>query len=325
MRPLALAAILLLSVEPASDDTKKARTLFVQGIEHVRKAQWAQALDAFDKSAKLRSHAVTRYNIGACERAMGRYTRAQESFRAALVRNKVNAGELPQNLAVDAARFLAEIDRLLVRLRLTIEPSGAHIAVDGAPLARAASTENEPVMVGGLLAAGSGEALPAKRVTLLLDPGAHVLLLSRKGYAAVALNRSYGPGARADLKLALDQLPATIHVAASTDAALVEVNGQSVGFAPIDIKRPAGNHTVVVRQTGYVPYKTALRVKAGEEVNLRAALDKASPNVLEQWWFWTAAGVVVTGAVVATYFATRPEATRPPLNGGGLGWTVPID
>ncbi len=334
MRLLVIAAVIFAFALPATArgakkqpdvDTKKARALFVEGIESVRKAQWAQALDAFDKSAKLRAHAVTTYNIGACERAMGRYTRARASFRSALVRNKINTGELPGRLAADAGRFLKEIDQLLVRVSLSVEPRDARIAVDGAPLAPAVSTDDTPTVVAGLLPSGAGEPLPAKRVTLLLDPGAHVLLLSRKGYGNVAINRSYGPGARAKLQLALDRLPATLHIAANTDAAIVEIDGQAVGFAPIDIERPAGSHEVVVRQTGYVPYKTKLQVKAGEAVNLQAALDKASPNVLEQWWFWTSAGVIVTAAVVGTYFATRPEPTRPALNGGGLGWTVPID
>src|SRR6187402_143183 len=59
----------------------KARELFVRGTTLVQSAQWAEALDAFEQSAALRPHPITTYNIGACERALGRYTVARERLQ----------------------------------------------------------------------------------------------------------------------------------------------------------------------------------------------------------------------------------------------------
>ena len=49
----------------------------------------------------------------ACQRAMGRYTRARASFRSALARNEENDGELPSSLAAESKKFLGEIEGLL--------------------------------------------------------------------------------------------------------------------------------------------------------------------------------------------------------------------
>jgi hypothetical protein len=43
-----------------------------------------------------------------------------------------------------------------------------------------------------------------------------------------------------------------------------------------------------------------------------------------KWWFWTAVGAVVVGSAVGTYYATRPDPERPPVDGGGLGWSVRV-
>ena len=80
---LGLVALLLAGLahgddgEDTGDPVADARRYFQQGIAHVRKSEWAEAHDAFEKSTALRPHAVTTYNLGACQRAMGRYTRAR--------------------------------------------------------------------------------------------------------------------------------------------------------------------------------------------------------------------------------------------------------
>jgi hypothetical protein len=327
---LGLVALLLAGLAHGDDDKQpddpvaEARRHFQEGIDHVRKSEWAEAHDAFEKSTTLRPHAVTTYNLGACQRAMGRYTRARDSFRAAQARNEQNEGELPASLAAESKKYLGEIEGLLVHVELTVIPKDAHIAVDGAPLAPEPSKGELPVLVAGVQPGGPGELLPAETFELVVDPGPHVFLLTRKGYDAVVVNRSFAAGAKVAIELELDRLPALLHVSASGDAAMVEIDGQGVGLAPIDVTRPAGTYKVVVKQDGYAPYESLVRVKPGEAVKLRATLVEEEPSVFESWWFWTAAGAVVTGAVVTTYFLTQPEPTRPALNGGGLGWTVPL-
>ena len=50
----------------------QARAEFTTATDHVKNARWGEALAAFERSATLRPHSITTYNIGACERALGR-------------------------------------------------------------------------------------------------------------------------------------------------------------------------------------------------------------------------------------------------------------
>lgn len=297
----------------------EARAEFQAGIEWVQKSEWGEALDAFSRSSALRPHAVTTYNIAASYRAMSRYTRARAAFREALERHE-ETNELPDQLVADSRRYLSEIDSLLARIELSVAPADARVLVDGAPL----EVEGER-LVAGTRAAGPGEKLPASPVRLLLDPGAHVILVQRKGYDDALLNRTLAPGTGDPISISLSRQKARLVVTADQLGATVRLGGKLVGTAPITVRRPAGSYEVVVSADGFEPYTTEVKLVSGEELALRATLLEESPSVFEAWWFWTAAGVVVTGAVVGTYFATRPEPTRPALDGGGLGWTVPLE
>src|SRR5687768_5799087 len=58
----------------------EARAEFRRGAGHVEKGEWAEALTTFEKSNAARRHPVTTFNIGVCQRAMGLYTRARQTF-----------------------------------------------------------------------------------------------------------------------------------------------------------------------------------------------------------------------------------------------------
>jgi hypothetical protein len=298
-----------------SQETAQAREEFVRGADFVKKAQWAEALAAFERSAKLRPHPVTTYNIGACQRALGRYALSRKTLRAALAEHEAGHGaQLPESVLTELKGYLEQIDGLLASADVTLDPPTASIAVDGRPL------EAEPgvsvVMVAGIRAPGPGEAPPTARFRLVLDPGAHVITLSRKGYADAVVNRTFLPRASITLPLVLDRLPATLHIGSNREGAVVAVNGLDVGVAPVDVSRPAGTYHVVVRRDDFVTYETQVAVKAGEESSLRATLEPRVTPLTKKWWFWTIAGVVVTSAAVTTYALTRPDPQAPPYNRG---------
>src|SRR6185436_8687618 len=116
------AAFLLLCAAAAqADPLADARVKFVEGAALVKNAQWADAEIAFDQSARLHPHAVTTFNIGACERAMGRYTRARALFRHALEEHEQGQGKLPESLLDDARGLVTEIDGLLAHIAVTVE------------------------------------------------------------------------------------------------------------------------------------------------------------------------------------------------------------
>jgi hypothetical protein len=281
----------------------EARQRFVVGTELVKKAQWSEALAAFEESVRLRPHPITQYNIGACERALGRYSRAREAFARALAPSEKPQDQLPTSLVEEARGFVAEIDGLLAHLDLAVDPPEASVALDGHPL-------SAPPTAPG-------------RWSLVLDPGAHIFTLARRGYADVVVNRSLAPGSHAPLALQLDRLPATLHLSCDRPQAVVTVDGIDVGAAPVDLQRPAGTHAITMARPGFVTYHGKLTVQPGEEARLNAPLEEQRTPIYRKWWFWTAAVVVVAGAVVGSFFAARAAET-PTVDGGGLGWSVKL-
>jgi hypothetical protein len=328
---LSLSAVVVLAsrlalAEPASppiseETTARARREYVAATDHVKEARWGEALAAFERSEELRPHALTTYNIGACERALARYTRARAALRRALAANEAAGGkELPASFAAEAKSWLEEIDRLLARVAITLAPEDADLLVDGRAVQRGAEA--------GVFEVGSASAKPVPRpgatLTLLVDPGAHLFSVSKKGFASAALTRSFGPGDKATLPLDLRRLPALIRVSTNQPGAVVTLGGVDVGAAPVEISRLAGSYPVLVRKPGYVSYAATVDVKAGEEANLRAVLVEQATPLYQKTWFWTVAVGVVAGAVTATYIATRPALERPTPDGGGLGWVVKV-
>lgn len=304
---------------PPTAEVVKARELFQRGAALVQTAQWAEALASFEQSAELRPHPITTYNIGACERALGRYTVARETLERALLQDPSINGKLPESLRAEAKAYLTEIERVLVRVDLTVAPVDATLAVDGRPL-----KNTDTAAIAGLRLPGHGEALPSGHAELVLDPGTHLFTLSRKGYSDQLLTKTFKPGARQTLALNLDLLPARVRVSSNEQGARVRIGAFDVGYAPVDVERPSGAYSVKVEKPGFNSYETTVRVNSGEAADIKARLSHTP--ITQKWWFWTAAGVLVTGAVVGTYFATRsePAPERPPLDGGGLGWTVQV-
>jgi hypothetical protein len=315
------------SASADTPDITQARQEFLNGAELVKEARWGEALGAFERSGKLRPHAITTYNVGACERAMGLYTRAQKTFKEALAQNDAaGKNDLPAALITDIEGYLSQISSLLANVMVTLVPANAALTVDGRPLEVTDRAANPPVLSVGLLPPGPGEAPPASIFRVQLDPGVHVFTLSRKGYADALVNRTFSPGASTELSLHLDRLPATLHVASYPTGGIVTVDGTDVGATPVDVSRPAGSYKVVVRKPGYVTYETEIVAQSGEDLNLSPNLPQEKIALTQRWWFWTGVGVLVLGAAGGTYLLTRGQAsaTRPPVDGGGLDWALQL-
>jgi hypothetical protein len=302
--------------------TAEAREYFVQGVDLVKGAEWSNALSAFERSAQVRPHATTTFNIGACERAMGAYTRAKDAFERSLREGTEHPEELPPSLREEATGFVAEIDHLLARLQVTLDPPSATIAVDGRPMAAVQSTSAVPTYAAEIDPPGPGQPPAARAFLLLVSPGAHVFTLSRKGFADAVVKRDFPPGASVALDLKLDLLPATLDVSSNILGAIVSVDDKDFGPAPVSVLRPAGSYHVVVQKDGFQSYETRVRVEPGEESALAAVLSPEHIPITKKWWFWTSAAGVIAGGVVATYLLTRPGPATPPYDGGSTGWVV---
>lgn len=319
-----LAALLLIALAgPARADPREAaREEFAKGAELVKLAKWSEALVAFEASFALVEHPVTLFNIGACERALGSYARARRTLvrTRELDRNKTR-GTLPDAARSDVEAFLAEIASILITVDVHLDPPTATIAVDGRPLETTAEGKR-PTLTAGLAPPGPGREPPAGEFRLELDPGAHVLVLSRPGFADVVRREVFTKGGSTSLELVLARLDGALEVRANQSGSSVALDGVDVGAAPVTLRRPAGRYHVSVRKAGFVPFETDAVLEAGGRVELSAPLAPEKTPLTKTWWFWTSIGGVVALATVTTYFVTRPDPERPAANGGGLGWVL---
>lgn len=312
------------AVGTAKDEATRA---FQTGTKLVSETKWAEALAAFEEAQSLVPHAITMFNVGVCERALGRYTAARNTFEGALAEDASKRTTLPQRLRQDATGYLREIDRLLSRVRVEVSPATATLSVDGRPVeAKTSGASGAALLVAGLLPPGKGSSLPAGTFELEMDSGRHVLTFSRPGHVDAVVAKDFAPGRAPALKLTLDELPATIEISADQPDAIVTVGERDFGPAPVTVQRPAGRYRVLVEKSGFVPAEAILDVRAGEASAFRAALPAEKPSIAKTWWFWTIAAGVVAGAGVGTYFLTReaPEPVRATIGEGSLGWKVPV-
>jgi hypothetical protein len=299
-----------------ADDEKEARDLFVRGGKLAEDAQWAEALGVFEKSAALRPHPVTTFNIALCERALGHLIVARRVFQRAL---KDDAGQLPASIKSDIEAFTHEIDASIAETKVTIRPADASIAVDGRPLEK-----DDVVWLAGTRVPGPGEPVPNAQFTLRLDPGAHTFVVTRKGFADAVVRQNFRAGANPALPLVVDALPGTLSILSPISGAAVRVDGVDVGLTPQTLTRPAGTYAIAVRKQGYEAYDTKVTLDPGGAARIDAPLKLEKTPVWKRWWFWTGAAVIVAGAIVITYFATRPAPRRPDIVTGGLGWGLQI-
>jgi len=204
------------AVAPASEDASsdpklaEARTAFKEGTSLARQAQWGEALLAFERSQNLRPHTFTTYNIGYCERALGRYTRARKLLARALAENDARGGTaLSADVVNDARKYLAEMDKRVARATVTLDPTDAAVAVDGRPLEVVAGDRTPQVLSAGTRELGPGEVPHSASFELLVDPGSHVFTVSRTGSNDLVVARTFSAGATTpvDLKLIVKAAP----------------------------------------------------------------------------------------------------------------------
>ncbi|HNS95596.1 MAG TPA: PEGA domain-containing protein [Polyangiaceae bacterium] len=305
---------------PTTEDpvTLAAREAFIAGTSAVKAGQWSEALVHFEKADQLKPAPVVTFNIGYCQRALGRYILARSSFRKVLS----DPSGLPEAQLEEARALLESIEtQVLARVTITLLPSSARIAIDGRPLLPYEGGE-PGVLVAGVAPAGEGTPPPSATFEVVIDPGVHLIQASRPGHEDVLVNKTFAPNARERLKLELDELPATIHVESDQPRAVVMVDGHDVGLAPVDLTRPAGTYRVQVVKKGFMTYESALEVAPGQKANLRAKLVVETEPMTKKWWFWGGAAAIIAGGVTATYFLTRPEVQPPAYQGGTLDWVA---
>jgi hypothetical protein len=200
------AAVLAAPAVTHADDIAKvaqARTAFERGAAFASEERWGDALSAFTESALLRPHATTTYNIGFCERALGRAVRARKHFALALAQDQTAKGaELTPELRAASKKYLEEV-RTQIATPTIVVPPEVTITIDGRPLEAA----DAGLMLAGTRDPGPGEKVPSGHFVLEIDAGAHeIVIAAPDGRNKVA--HEYFPAATTkELKLDLPPLP----------------------------------------------------------------------------------------------------------------------
>ncbi len=316
--------------EESENPVERARADFLHGTELARNELWFDALTAFEQAQKLVEHPVTTYNIGRCHLALGQATRAQIAFRHALDQNRTtHKGALDEATRQAILGLLGELDKVIVRLDVTLSPTAATVSVDGRPLAPAPASIAEgalPVLLGGVSRPGPAEPTPLVRFELWLDPGPHVLSVNRPGFTPATVVRTFAAGTRDRLVLELDRLPATLRITSDREGAVVSVDDLDVGVAPVTLSRLSGSYRVLVRKKGHVAWSNRVALAPGARTELLATLPEEKVTLTQRWWFWSGVGAAAVGVALASFFVARglAEPSREPVDGGRLGWAAPL-
>ncbi len=299
---LALAALLLSPCAPARPPApdpapepeaprEQSRAVYHEGLDLAKHEQWAEAYGKFVEAQKLYSSPVYLFNIGVCQRALGRYVGALGTFKSYLAAASGAEHEATRELA---GGYVTELEGRVARLTVAPEPADSTVAIDGQPSPSVA----------------------------LLDPGQHTIRVEHDGYRAAFVDRALHSGDNGSLPVQLELLPATLAIDADVRGALVMIDGARKGLAPWQGELPGGSYQVQIRADGYASYDSRVTLRSGGRGQLHAQLVREKPSIVTRWWFWTALGATATGIAVGTYFAARREPPPAPYSGGTLGWVV---
>ncbi|HYO52036.1 PEGA domain-containing protein [Archangium sp.] len=199
------------------------------------------------------------------------------------------------------------------------------------------------------------EVGPVPKGPLEVAPGEHVIAVRRSGYRDFSRRVTAKEGELTELGVLLEASAGFVSVKADVAGALVLINGDDMGVAPLEnVMLPAGSYEIVVQREGFRPESQRIAVRAGKEytvdVNLRpdalAASDQpraplltptaSEPSPLTQeppavstsspltsrWYFWAGVGAVVTAAAVGTVMATSQPLDPNKVCGGSCDGVI---
>jgi hypothetical protein len=142
--PLSLLAAAPAAAQPSDVDVQEARRLFDAGVAAIQNEDYATALDDFTRSQNLNPRPVTMYNIGMCQRALADFPAAYATLQQYLAEAEDNSAS-----RLDAARrVVQELDGVLARVTVRVEPSRAEVLVDGGSVGTGSVTEPLRLLAG---------------------------------------------------------------------------------------------------------------------------------------------------------------------------------
>ncbi len=112
-----------------ADDKARAKDKFMEGMGFVEQENYLAALSAFQESYGIRRKASVLFNIAMCFKALYRYIESIETFRQYLAEEK--SGKIRPARRQKVEESIAEIEKLVGKLRLDGAPNDADVIIDG--------------------------------------------------------------------------------------------------------------------------------------------------------------------------------------------------
>jgi hypothetical protein len=267
---IAFLCVLLWTGHALADDT--AEDLKRQGDTLAAQKSFVEALAAYDKSYALSPNPALHFNRGRALQFLARYPEALDAF------------ERFQTEATPELKARAPgLDELVAQLRTKVATLDVMCAVQGAR-----------VLIGGREVGVTPIATPVR-----INAGRVKVEAFADGYFPFQREIDAAGGRRIDVDLTLQSrvTSGVLVVRSHVPQTNVLIDAKPVGLTPVEAVLGAGSHPVVVTRDGYDENKTQVVIRAGEQRVLSLDPIKRRP-ITSRWWFWTGAGVIVTGIVV---------------------------
>ena len=187
----AVGALLLLAVHgsawaqtesgkaPVAVDKDAAREEFARGVQAYKEGNFAEACRAFERSYELAPNPHVLFNVGKANMDAGKPLEVQRAFEQYL---RDAGAELKAERVAEVEAVLTALRAQTARLSFEVQPLGATLMVDGAPIQLAAD--------------GRGGAL--------VLPGRHALRASAEGHQILERNVEVAAGKSETVQIALD-------------------------------------------------------------------------------------------------------------------------
>ena len=270
------------SAEPAHDESAAADWKR-RADDLLDRKRYAEAVDAYTASYAAFPDAAVLYNRGRALQFVGRYSEAL----AAIEQFSVDAPPATRARVPGLADLLADLRSRVGTLSLRADIDGARVLVDGTLVGIT------PLPASVRLGAGhlSVEAFVDGYYPVHQDVD-----LPGNGFSSVKVH--FVPRSTFGL----------VRIESRRPGAVVLVDDETLGLAPVEAGLTAGAHRIRVRHPGFDEALTGIVVRAGE--SRRVVLDPvARPAITSRVWFWGAvAGVVAIGVVSAILLTTERSA-----------------
>jgi hypothetical protein len=251
--------------------------------------RYADALTAYAQAYALTHDPALLYNQGRAEQALGQFPAALASF---------------ERFALDAPPDLRARVPLLDELVADVRKHVAHLAIR-------CDTQGARVLVRDRVVGTTPLAGP-----LDLNAGYAAIEVDAEGYQPFRRDVDLEGATQTvvDVALVPKKLTAFLRVESQAAAAVVSVDGQPIGNAPVEVVVAPGTHRVAVHRGGFQDATTSVVLALGEHKDVALDLER-NPPITKRWWFWTGVGVVVTAGVIT---AAALLIERSPSHGDGF-------